>query len=114
MQDKKTTIRGYCTPILVLKKNNVCASLTDAQRSHLGQRQFSTLISLLQIRKFRVKVAYYYPHHDHHHHCNHHHCDHHQNQLITKILKIIKHVKKSEKLKIVKIIKNLRILRNCF
>ena len=86
-------------------------SLTDAQRSHLGKRQFSTLISLLQLRKFRVKVAYYYHNNDHHHHCNHHHCDHHQNQLITKI---IKHVKKSEKLKIVKIIKNLRILKNCF
>ena len=84
-------------------------------RSQLGKRQFPRLFSLLQVRKFKVKVAYYHHHNDHHHHCNLHHCDHHQNQLITKILKIIKHVKKSEKLKIVKIIKNHRILRNnCF
>ena len=58
-------------------------SMTDTQRSHLGQRQFSTLISLLELRKFKVKVAYYYHHNDHHHHCNHHHCDHHQNYQNT-------------------------------
>ena len=75
-------------------------SLTDAQRSHLGRRQFSTLISLLELRKFKVKVAYYYHHHDHHHHC-----DHHQNYETYK---------KIEKIKIVKTIKNLRILSKCF
>ena len=58
-------------------------SMTDAQRSHLGQRQFLTLISLLELRKFKVKVAYYYNHHDNHHHCGHHQWDHHQNYQIT-------------------------------
>jgi len=43
------------------------SSLTDAQRSHLEQRQFLTIMSLLELRKLKVKVAYYYHHHDHHH-----------------------------------------------
>ena len=30
---------------------------------------------MLQLSKFKVKVAYYYHHNYHHHHCNHHHCD---------------------------------------
>ena len=40
-------------------------SLTDPQRSHLGQRQFSTLISLLELRQLKVKAAYYYHYHHH-------------------------------------------------
>ena len=56
-------------------------SLIDAQRSHLGKRQFWTLISLLRLRTFKVKVAYYYHHNDHHQHCNHHH--YHQNYQNT-------------------------------
>ena len=79
-------------------------SMTDAQRSHLGQRQFSILISLLQLRKFKVKVPYYY-----HHHYHHHHCDHHQNYQNTQ-----HYQKKSEKLETIKTIKNLRILSKSF
>ena len=47
------------------------SSQTDTQRSHLGQRQFVTLMSLLVLRKFKVKGAYYQHHQDHHHHHDH-------------------------------------------
>ena len=69
-------------------------SLTDKQRSHLGKRKLSTLILLLQPRKFKVKVAYYYHHNDHHHHCNHHHCDHHQNYQNTQNYQTCKKIRK--------------------
>ena len=68
----------FLTAALYLK-----LSMTDAQRSHLEQRQFSTLISLLGLRKFKVKVAYYYHHHYNHHHCDHHQLYHHQNYQNT-------------------------------
>ena len=74
--------------------------MTNTQRSHLGQRQFSTLISLLELRNFKVKAAYYY---------HHHHCDRNPNYQNTQ-----NYQKKSEKLETVKTIKNLRILSKCF
>ena len=71
--DFLTTLKGHTVVLSTLfAETNVEFSWTvflcDTQRSHAGQRQFSTLISLLQLRKLKVKVAYYYHHYDHDHH----------------------------------------------